>query len=282
MQRLGASSSAHVNIVVVPRIPSARRVFCTAGNRGTKNGCRRGNPSPSGLCTRTSCGTCAKVTGLALNIRTKNACTRTAVHTVEYQLHKYQIHYVICYDNLSAAGLPFFPRNVLDLDDLGAHELTLLPVPHEIHLAERSHPQYLQPLVPFHLVLRLSLPVLVVCCQHQPVSSKQQRRWLFLCPALCGYRMDDQRQRCEVFRGSGVFRRMLGARQYRIRIGRLYGGMFSTRFARRDASACCESERIDDGLWHVTCDTDAFWSNSSTPLGISPTVLHMRRDFWTQ
>lgn len=45
--------------------------------------------------------------------------------------------------HLGSTGFPLLARNVLDLDYLGAHESSLLPMPHEVHLAKRPHPQYL-------------------------------------------------------------------------------------------------------------------------------------------
>lgn len=109
--------------------------------------------------------------------------TRTFFTAVMFQLHKcipYSVVRRVYVSYLSAAGFPFFPRNILDLDDLGAHELTLLPMPHEIHLTERPHPQYLQPLVSFHLFLWLLLLALLLCsslvCLAASNKLQQERR----------------------------------------------------------------------------------------------------------
>lgn len=45
--------------------------------------------------------------------------------------------------HLGSTGFPLFARNVLDLDYLGAHQSSLLPMSHEVHLAKRPHPEYL-------------------------------------------------------------------------------------------------------------------------------------------
>lgn len=69
--------------------------------------------------------------------------------------HSYTTAIVVAH--LGSAGFPLLARDVLDLDYLGAHEPSLLPMPHEVHLAKRPHPQYLQPLVPFHLLVNTLL-----------------------------------------------------------------------------------------------------------------------------
>ena len=51
---------------------------------------------------------------------------------------------------LGTASLALLARNVLDLDDLGAHEPSLLPMPHQVHLPVRPYSQYLKPLVLLH------------------------------------------------------------------------------------------------------------------------------------